>query len=162
MWIIQSKLVNITRNETLNDSLFQAVANNSTQLKKGNVSFSQLERTATEKLRNSGDAFSNFVNAKLKLDETFITDHRLTRKNKKSYDEAVRYDNTSTCANTTDLSKIYCELLAYEKSNSSNSGTCPPDLCTNSAEVSNSSNSQISQNNSNVFSSQDEELLSIL
>ena len=39
---------------------------------------------------------------------------------------------------------------------------CPPDLCTNSAEVSNSSNSQISQNNGNVFSSQDEELLSIL
>ena len=39
---------------------------------------------------------------------------------------------------------------------------CPPDLCTNSAEVSDSSNSQISQNNGNVFSSQDEELLSIL
>ena len=39
---------------------------------------------------------------------------------------------------------------------------CPPDICTNSAEVSNSSNSQISQNNSSVFSSQDEELLSIL
>ena len=58
---------------------------------------------------------------------------------KRSYADAVRYDNTST--NTTDLSKIYCELLACEKSNSSNSGTCPPDICTNSAEVSNSSNS---------------------
>ena len=46
--IIQSKLVNKTRNETINDCLFQAVANDSIQLKKGNVSFSQLERTATE------------------------------------------------------------------------------------------------------------------
>ena len=79
---------------------------------------------------------------------------------KRSYADAVRYDNTST--NTTDLSKIYCELLACEKSNSSNSGTCPFDICTNSTEVSNSSNSQISQNNGNVFFSQDEELLSIL
>ena len=90
-------------------------------------------------MSNSGDAFSNFVNAKLKVDETFITDNRIARKNKRSYADAVRYDNTST--NTTDLSKIYCELLACEKSNSSNSGTCPPDICTNSAEVSNSSNS---------------------
>ena len=121
-------MVNKTRNETINDSLF---ANDSIQLKKGNVSFSQLERTATEKLRNSGDAFSNFVNAKLKVDETFITDNLIAKKNKKSYAEAVRYDNTSACANTTDLSKIYCELLACEKSNSSNSGTCLPDLCTN-------------------------------
>ena len=38
----------------------------------------------------------------------------------------------------------------------------PPDLCANSAEVSNSSNSQISENDANVFFSQDEELLSIL
>ena len=100
---------------------------------------------------NSEDAFSNFVNAKLKVDETFITDNRIARKNKKSYAEAVRYDNTSTCANTTDLSKIYCELLACEKSNSSNLGTCPLNLCTSSAEVSNSSNSLISQNYGNVF-----------
>ena len=57
--IIQSKLVNKTRNETINDSLFQAVVNDSIQVKKGNVSFSQLERTAIEKLRNSGDAISN-------------------------------------------------------------------------------------------------------
>ena len=127
---------------------------------KGNVSFSQLERAAIEKLRNSGDAFSNFVNAKLKVDETFITDNQIATKNKKSYAEALSYDKTST--KTNDLSKIYCELLACEKSNSSNSGTCPPDLCTNSAEVSNSSNSQISQNNGNAFSSPDEELLSIL
>ena len=57
---------------------------------------------------------------------------------------------------------MYCGLLACEKSNSSNLGTCPPDLCTNSTEVSNSSNSQISQHDANVLSSQDEELLSIL
>ena len=63
--IIQSKLVNKTRNETINYSLFQALANDSIQLKKGNVSFSQLEKTVTEKLSNSGDAFSNFVNTKL-------------------------------------------------------------------------------------------------
>ena len=71
--IIQSKLVNKTRNETINDSLFQAVTNDSIQLKKGSVSFSQLERTATEKLSTSGDTFSNIFNVKLKVDETFIT-----------------------------------------------------------------------------------------
>ena len=120
--IIQSKVVNKTRNETINNSLFQTDANDSIQLKKGNVSFSQLERTATEKLSNSGDGFSNFAIAKLKVDETFITDNRIARKNK-SYAEAVRYHNTSTCANTTDLSRIYWKLLACEKSNSSNSGT---------------------------------------
>ena len=125
MSITQSKLVNKTRNETINDSLFRAVANDSIQLKKGNFSFSQLERTATEKLTNSGDAFSNFVNAKLKVDETFVTDNRISRKNKDLYAGAVNYDNTS--ANTTDLSKIYCELLAGKKGYSSNSGTCSPD-----------------------------------
>ena len=66
---MQSKLVNKTKNETLNDSLVPAVANNSGQLKKGNVSFSQSKRTATEKLMNSVDAFSNYVNAELKVDE---------------------------------------------------------------------------------------------
>ena len=86
----------------------------------------------------------------------------MQEKTKKSYSETVGYDNTSTCANTSDLPKIYCELLACEKSNSSNSGTCPRNLRTNSAEVSNSLNSQIIQNNGNVFSSQDQELLSIL
>ena len=145
---------------SINDSLFRAVAKDSGQVERGNVTFIQLKRTVMEKLMNIGDAFSNFVNAKLKVDQTFITDNRIARKNKKPYVEVVSYENTST--NTTDLSKIYCELLACEKSNSSNSGTCPPDICTNSAEVSNSSNSQISQNNGNVFSSQDEELLSIL
>ena len=84
--------------------------------------------------------FSNYVNAELRVDEKLITDIRIARKKKKSYAEAVGYANTLTCANTTDLSKIYCELLACEKSNPSNSGTCPPDQCSNSAEASNSAN----------------------
>ena len=92
--VIKSKLLNKTRNGTINDPLFQAGANNSIHLKKGNVSFSQLERTTTEKLSNSGDAFSNFVNAKLKVDQTFITDNRIERKREAFYAEAVRYDNT--------------------------------------------------------------------
>ena len=49
-----------------------------------------------------------------------------------------------------------------KKNNSSDLKTCPPNLCTNAAEASNSSNSSISENDTNVFSSQDEELLSIL
>ena len=55
--ITQSKLVNKTRNEILNDSFAPAVASDSGQLKKGDVSFSQLKRTATEKLMNSGMHF---------------------------------------------------------------------------------------------------------
>ena len=66
---MQSKLVNKTKNETLIGFLAPAVANNSGKLKKGNVTFSQSKRTATEKLMNSGDAFSNYVNAELKVDE---------------------------------------------------------------------------------------------
>ena len=62
---------------------------------------------------NSEDAFSNYVNAELKVDESFITENCIGKKRKKSYAGAVRYDNTSTCANTTDLSKICCELLAW-------------------------------------------------
>ena len=73
----------------------------------------------------------------------------------------MRYDNTLTCGNTTDLLQIYYELLVRENSNTSNSETCPPDLCINSAEDSNSSNLQISQNDAEVFP-QDEELLSFL
>ena len=81
--IIQSKVVNKTKNETISNSLFQAGENNIIQLKKGNVSFSQPKRTTTEKLRNSGDGFSNFANAKLKVDETFITENRIAKKKKK-------------------------------------------------------------------------------
>ena len=153
--IIQPKLVNKTRNQTLNDSPVPAVANDSGKLEKGNFSFIRVKRTVTEKLMNNWDVFSNSVNGKLKVDETFITDSLNVRKRKKSYAEAVRFD-------TTDFPKIYCELLSCEKSISSNLGTCPPDLCINLAEVSNSSNSQISQNDANAFSSQGEELLSIL
>ena len=107
-------------------------------------------------------AFSNYVNVKIKIDETFITDNQIVGKKKRSYAEAARYDNTLTYTKTIDFLNIYCELLACEKSNSSNSGICPTILCTSSLEVSSSSNSQISQNDINVFSSQDEELLPIL
>ena len=55
---------------------------------------------------DSRDAFSNHVNAKLKVDETFITDNRIARKREKSYVEAVRHDNTLTCANTTDFQRF--------------------------------------------------------
>ena len=94
--ITQSKLVNKTRNETLNDFFAPAVANDSELLKKGDVSFSQLKEQRP-KLMNSGDAFSNFCNAELKVDEIFTTDKRIARKNKNSYSEAVRYDNTLIC-----------------------------------------------------------------
>ena len=80
-----------------------------------------------------------------------MTDNPIARKKEKSYAEDVMYDNTLTF-----------ELLASKKINSFNSGTYPPDLCTNSTVLSNSSNSQISQNDVNVFFSQDKELLSIL
>ena len=79
---MQSKLVNKTRNETLNDALVPAVANDIGQSQKGNVSFSELKRTATEKLINSVDVFSNYVNAKLKIYETFIIDNCIARKGK--------------------------------------------------------------------------------
>ena len=55
---------------------------------------------------DSRDAFSNHVNAKLKVDETFITDNRIARKREKSYVEAVRHDNTLTCANATDFQRF--------------------------------------------------------
>ena len=60
---------------------------------------------------NSGDfvgAFSNYVNAYLKVDETFIIDNQIARKKKKSYAEAARYDNILTCTNTIDLLNVYC------------------------------------------------------
>ena len=81
---MQSKVVNKTRNETLNDSLVQAVANDSGQLSKGNVNFSQLKRTATETLMNSRNAFSNYVDAKLKVGETFIIDNPVLQEKGKS------------------------------------------------------------------------------
>ena len=89
----QSKLVNKTRNETLNYSLVPAVTNDGAHLMK-DVSFSQMRRTATRKLMNSGVAFSNYINAELKVNGTLITDICI-----------ARYDNT-------DLPNVFCELLA--------------------------------------------------
>ena len=71
--ITRSKLVYKTRSKILNDHLVSAVANDSRQLKKGNFSFSQLKRTAIDKVMNSGDAFSYYLNAESKIDTTFIT-----------------------------------------------------------------------------------------
>ena len=76
----QAKLVNKTRSETLNDSLVPAVANDSAHLKKDHVSFSPLKRTATNKLMQSGDAFSNYVRAILKVDKIFIMHNHIARK----------------------------------------------------------------------------------
>lgn len=60
---------------------------------------------------NSRNTFFNYANAELKVDETFTTDKRITIKQKKTYAEAVTYDNTLTSTNAANLSNIYCELL---------------------------------------------------
>lgn len=114
------------------------------------------ERRPT-KLINTRDISSNHVNAEVKVDGT-ITDNRIAREKEKSCAKVVKYgyDNTLRFANITDLSNTNYELLVCEKSNFSNSGTCAPVLHTNSVEVSNSSNLQISQNDANDFFSQDE------
>ena len=81
-------------------------------------------------------------------------------KEKKSYAEAVMYDNILTCANTTGSSKIYCELLACEKRSPLTRERALPIYA--KTWLFNSLNSQICQNDANIFSSQDEELFSIL
>ena len=60
---------------------------------------------------NSRNTFFNYANAELNVDETFTTDKRITIKQKKTYAEAVTYDNTLTSTNAANLSNIYCELL---------------------------------------------------
>ena len=57
----QTKLVNKSRSETLNDSLIAAVAKDSGHLKKVHISFNRLKRTAAKKLMNCGDVFPNYV-----------------------------------------------------------------------------------------------------
>ena len=101
----QSNLVNRTRSETLNDSIIPVFANGSIRLKKDRISFSPLKKTETKKLLNNGCAFSNYLHAELNVDETSIADNRIGRK-KKSHTEAIRYGNTLTCTNTTDLSNL--------------------------------------------------------
>ena len=65
------------------------------------------------------------------------------------------------CKKDIDFAKIYKELLVCDKSMSSDMDESPPNFCTNSAEVSNSSNSVTSQKYFIELSSQDEELVSI-
>ena len=83
MLITQLKLVNKIKSKTSNDSLVPAVPYNSGQLKKVNVSFSQFKRTTTKKLMDREDELSNYVNAELKVDETFIIYNGIARKRKK-------------------------------------------------------------------------------
>ena len=67
-----------------------------------------------------------------------------------------------SCKKDIDCAKIYKELLVCDKSMYSDMDGSPPNLCTNSVEVSNSSNLVTSQKDFIELSSQDEELLSIL
>ena len=60
-----------------------------------------------------------------------------------------------------DLSEIYSDLLAGEN-RSSKMDTSPPNLCTNSAHISNDSGSPNGEKNEPLFCTQDKEILSIL
>ena len=60
-----------------------------------------------------------------------------------------------------DLSQIYSDLLAG-KNSSSKMDTPPPNLCTNSAHISNDSGSPNGEKNEPLFCTQDKEILSIL
>ena len=73
-----------------------------------------------------------------------------------------RYDQDMTSNKSTDLAKIHNELSVLDKSMSSDMDATPPNLCSNSAEVSNNSNSVTSQKTFIDLSSQDDELFSIL
>ena len=81
---------------------------------------------------------------------------------RKSYADAARYDQNMSCKKDIDSAKLYEELLVCDKSMSSDMDGSPPNLCTNSAEVSNSPNSVTSQKDFIELSLQDEELFSIL
>ena len=67
-----------------------------------------------------------------------------------------------SCKKDIDITKIYKELLVFDKSISSDMNGSPPNLCTNSTEVSNSSDLVTSEKDFIELSSQDEELVSIL
>ena len=59
------------------------------------------------------------------------------------------------------MSEIYSDLLAGE-SRSSKMDTSPPNLCTDSAHISNDSGSPNGEKNESLFCTQDKEILSIL
>ena len=77
------------------------------------------------------------------------------------YVDAVSYDQSIWCKKSIDLAKIYKQLLTCNKSMSSDMNAAPPYLYTNSAEVSNSSNSVTSKKKVYWTILQEEELLSI-
>ena len=60
------------------------------------------------------------------------------------------------------FSELYLNLLETEQVNSSKMETAPPTLCANSSECQNSSCSFIESNKTELFSTQDRELVSVL
>ena len=60
------------------------------------------------------------------------------------------------------FSELYMNLLDSEKTNFSKMETTPTTLCTNSSECRNSSCSLVQSNETEIFSTQDRELASIL
>ena len=60
------------------------------------------------------------------------------------------------------FSELYMNLLHSEKTNFSKMETTPTTLCTNSSECQNSSYSLVQSNETEIFSTQDRELASIL
>ena len=60
------------------------------------------------------------------------------------------------------FSELYLNLLETEQSNSSKMEIAPPNLCTDSSECRNSSSLLVGSNETELFSTQDRELVSIL
>ena len=102
-----------------------------------------------------------------KIDNSFVTDNRKARRkvrkqkeakiSRKSYAEAVR----NITEKDVDFSRIYANLVKYEKSNSSQIENSSPVLCTNSTHVTNHSCSSI-EGKDTLFLTQYKEILSIL
>ena len=82
----------------------------------------------------------------------------------RSYAEAVKYSasDMSETFNKNNLPEIYKQLREDENKNFLKIETAPPKVCINSATSSNASDSIFVEDNPTVFSSQDEEILSIL
>ena len=122
---------------------------------------------AKKKLRNneSHDAYTIQNNLEN------ITDNRIYRKKKmRLFSDVVKSEKPSTAVGeesgkaNIDLDNIQSILLRDEKLNSSKIQNSPPDICTDTSESVNTSNNSIVPTNvkTNVFSTQDLELLEIL
>ena len=116
---------------------------------------------------------------KKELDEKFITDNRKYRKKK-----LVVETNSGECENSrtsgqqvksplplsyagrlekeVNFLELYLNLLEIKQTKSSKMETVPPTPCTNSSECQNSSCSFIESNKTELFSTQDRELVSVL